>query len=297
MWPQVWQSNPEIENPHLIYPGDLLRLYFIDGKPVLRAERPYLPDHMRGQEYRTERLSPRIREEGLESAITTIPIDSIRPFLTRPRVMTAAELEAAPYVMAHDDQRLISGAGNRIFVRGITQEELVAEYVVVRRGKAYIDPVTGEQLGFEAIYLGEARLVSHGDPSALNITTSGREILSGDRLLPKGGEAYQHVYMPRPPASQVNGQIISVLDGVAQIGQYQVVVLNLGMREGLEPGHVLAVNQRGAMVRDSVRGGSVRLPDDRAGTVMVFRSFERVSYALVMHATRPLALNDLVLNP
>lgn len=293
MWPQVWHTNPEIENPHLIYPGDVLRLYFVDGKPVLRAERPYVD----GREYRTEILSPRIRELGLDSAINTIPIDTIRPFLSRSGVMSDAELKAAPYVMAHDDQRLLSGAGYRVFVRGIKEENLVGEYMVVRRGTEYRDPVTRERLGYETIYLGDARLVSHGDPSTLQITSSTREILNGDRLIPKVETGFQHRYMPRGPSSEVNGQIMSVLDGVAMIGQHQVVAINLGSREGIEPGHVLAAHQLGARVRDTVGRGSVNLPDERAGVVMVFRSFERVSYALVMNVTRPLSVLDRVTNP
>ena len=293
MWPEIWHGNPEIENPHLIYPGDVLRLHFIDGRPVLRVDR----SGMTG-DYRSERWSPRVREQTLDSAITAIPIDVIRPFLTRPRVMSNEELQAAPYVMAHDDGRLISGAGYRVFARGLELDELVSDYVLVRRGQAYTDPVSGEHLGFEAVFLGEARLQRFGDPSILLVTNSTREILNGDRLLPKGGDdVYQHRYLPRAPSDAVQGQIISVFDGVAKIGQHRVVALNLGQRDGIEPGHVLAVNQRGATVRDAIAGEQVTLPDERAGTVMVFRSFERVSYALVMQVNKPLALHDVVLNP
>ena len=294
MWPEVWHGNPQVENPHLIYPGDVLRLYFIDGKPVLRVERPYEPAPV---EYTTERLSPRVREMDLDSAITAIPIDALRPFLSRPRVITDNEYRAAPYVMAHGDGRMISGAGYRIYARGLKREELVGEYVVVRRGDRYVDPDTREFLGYEAIYLGEARLQAFGDPSTLMVTDSAREILNGDRLLPKEGDGLQHTYLPRPPSEQVDGRIISVFDGVSMIGQYRVVALNIGQREGIQPGHVLAVHQRGERVRDPVRRGSVRLPDERAGVVMVFRAFERVSYALVMNATKPLAVHDRVVNP
>jgi hypothetical protein len=199
--------------------------------------------------------------------------------------------------MAHDDERLISGAGYRVFVRGIKADEMVGEYVVVRRGEAYIDPVTREHLGYEAIHLGDARLLSHGDPSTLMVTSSAREILNGDRLLPRGDDAFQHRYMPRPPTNKVDGQIISVFDGVSKIGQHRVVAINLGTREDIKPGNVLAINQRGALVRDTVQGGQVKLPDERAGLVMVFRSFERVSYALVMNVTKPLALYDQATNP
>ena len=293
-WPELWYGNPEIANPHLIYPGDVLRLHFIDGRPVMRVERPYGPE---GIEYRTERLSPRIREESLDAAITTIPIDAIRPFLTRPRVVTDEELNAAPYIVANEEGRLLSGAGYQAFARGIDADNPASHYAVVRRGDVYTDPVSGEHLGIEAIYLGDAHLTRSGDPATLQISSSTREILRGDRLLPSEETAYQHRYLPRAPSNGANGQIISVLDGVSQIGQYQVVVLNLGSRDGIQPGHVLAAHQRGAVVDDIVTGGTVQLPDERAGIVMVFRSFERVSYALVMQVTKPLALHDRVANP
>ncbi len=297
MWPQVWHGNPQVENPHLIYPGDVLRLYFIDGKPVMRVERPYLPDEMAGREYRTERMSPRIREQPLDAAISAIDLDTIRPFLSRPRVSTDAELSAAPYIMAHDDNRLISGSGFRVFARGIDEDNMHGDYVIVRRGERYIDPLTGEDLGFEAMHVGDARLLEHGDPSTLRVSSSTREVLNGDRLLPRGDERFQHRYLPRSPSEPVEGQILSVFDSLAKIGQHRVVALNMGQREGIEPGHVLAVYQQGASVRDNIANETVQLPEERAGVVMVFRSFERVSYALVMQTTKPLALHDKVVNP
>jgi hypothetical protein len=297
MWPQLWHGNPQVENPHLIYPGDVLTLYFIDGKPAMRVERPYLPEGMRAEDYHTQRLSPRIREESLDAAISTIPLDLIRPFLTRPRVVTDKELKAAPYVVAHDDERLMSGAGYRIYARGLDLDTLTDEYVIVRQGEVYTDPDSRRRLGIEAMHVGDVRLSAYGDPSTLQVVSSNREILRGDRLMPKELDPFEHHFLPRPPPSPVNGRIISVMDGVGMIGQHRVVVINLGTRDEIRPGHVLAVNQAGPVVKDTVKGGSVKLPDDRAGTIMVFRSFERVSYALVMHATKPLALLDPVLNP
>lgn len=309
MWPSLWHFNPHIANPHLIYPGDILTIIFIDGKPVLQVTRNgrvvsvavELPPEVvsSGQSYPTVKLSPRIREKGLDNAIPTISIDAIGPFLTRPRIVSKGELEIAPYVMAHEDDRMMSGGGNRIYARGLKEQELQGNYVVVRAGEAYRNPQNKDEiLGYEAIYLGEVRLTRFGDPSTMQITDSAREILRGDRLIPKGDELREHSFAPQAPGKKVDAEIIAVLDGVNMIGLYQVVVVNLGRQDDMVPGHVLAVNQTGAKVKDIVaRGDRVALPTERAGTVMIFRVFDRVSYALVMDATRTIHLNDQVTNP
>lgn len=302
-WPQLWQFNPQVKNPHLIYPGDVLYIYFIEGKPVIGVQRKgermeaAIPKQMIGKEYPTVKLSPRIRVLGLEEAIPTIPYDAIAQFLTRPRVVGEDELDLAPYVMAQADDHLASGAGYRIYARGIEPNTGTGNYILVRAGQVYRDPDSGDILGYEAIYVGEARVMRYGDPSTLLVTSSSREILRGDRLLPKDTDQYQHSYLPRAPQNKVKASIIAVLDGVAQIGQFQVVVLNLGRQEDIDVGNVLAVYQRGLEVKDIIGGGEVKLPDERAGEVMVFRVFERVSYALVMNATKPIHILDTVTNP
>jgi hypothetical protein len=309
MWPSLWHFNPHIANPHLIYPGDILTIIFIDGKPVLQVTRngkvvsapAELPPEVvsSGQSYPTVKLSPRIREKGLDNAIPTISIDAIGPFLTRPRIVGKGELEMAPYVVAHEDDRMMSGNGYRIYARGLDEQSLEGDYVVVRAGQVYSNPQNkGDILGYEAIYLGEVRLTRFGDPSTMQVTDSAREILRGDRLIPKGDEVHDHSFTPQAPEQKVDGEIIAVLDGVNMISQFQVVVLNVGRQDDVVPGHVLAVNQTGAMVKDIVaRGKRVELPTERAGTVMIFRVFDRVSYALVMDATRTIHLHDQVSNP
>lgn len=289
LWPEIWYANPEIDNPHLIYPGDIIKLVYVDGQPRLQVER--------GRP--TIKLSPEARETRLDKAIPTIPLDAIRPFLTEPRVTTEEALEAAPYVVQSAGEHLIVGAGDRIYVRAITDNE-PSRFAIVRRGETYIDPVTEENLGVEAMYVGDARLQRAGDPATLLVTRSTREALIGDRLLPAVGDAYDANFMPRAPAQPVEGQIIDVVDGVSQIGRFQVVVLNRGEREGMEPGHVLAVYQRGEVVPDQVsedRNDVVQLPEERAGLVLVFRTFDKVSYALVMRASTNIHLNDIVRNP
>ncbi len=319
MWPRLWHFNPHIANPHLIYPGDILTIIFIDGKPVLQLVRDgkvvsvpadqasaasamaEIPAEVlqSAKGYPTVKLSPRAREQGLDEAIPTISINVIGPFLTRPRVVAEGELEMAPYVLDHGDDHLISGDDFKVYARGITEEDAKANYTVVRAGQVYRNPKDEDDiLGYEAVYLGDARLTRLGDPSTMMITQSAREILRGDRLIPKGDEVIQHSFTPRAPEQKVEGQIIAVLDGVNMIGQYQVVVLDLGRQDDMKPGHVLAVNQRGKQVKDIVSGDSgVQLPTERGGTVMIFRVFDRVSYALVMDATKTLRLLDEVTNP
>jgi hypothetical protein len=233
----------------------------------------------------------------LDEAVPTIPLDVIRNFLSRPRVVSEGDLELLPYVVANTDDRLTAGSGYNIYARGIKKDNVFPEYDLVRAGEEYVDPKTDEVLGYEAVYLGEARLTSYGDPSTLYVNAAKREILRGDRLMPKGDDRLQFSYMPRPPKNEVTGSIISVIDGVAQVGQYQVVVLNLGRQEDIEPGNVLAVMQSGIEVKDEIKGGEVTLPNVRAGTIMVFRVFERVSYALVMKATKSIHIHDTVTNP
>ncbi len=303
MWPELWQVNPQVSNPHLIYPGDVLTLYFVDGKPVLKVGRPQpVPqpkpkDDLPSAGFPVVKYSPEVREVSLDNAIQTIPLDKIRQYLSRPRVVTEDELDALPYVLAYTDARLLGGGGNTFYARGIEPGKQSAEYTLVRAGDEYVDPDTGDVLGYEGVYLGDARLKRVGDPSTLVITMSNREIMRGDRLSPRTEDNMPFRYLPRAPAKTIKGKIISVMDGVVNIGQYQVVVLNLGRQEDIEPGHVLAVMQAGAEADDVIEGGDVQLPDIQAGTLMVFRVFEQVSYGLIVNAEKSIHIFDVVTNP
>lgn len=285
-WPDIWFANPQIENPHLIYPGDELSLVWRDGRPVLELNR--------GD--RTVKLSPQMRETMLDQPIPTIPLSAIGPFLSKPKVVGAEVLETAPYVVASADERLISGAGDYVYVRGVMDDE-VSDYSVFRGGKVYTDPETDEVLGYEAIYTGDGSIASQGDPAKLNLTYTNREVQIGDRLLESEEDNYDLNFIPRSPETEMNGRIISVFDGVSQVGQYQIVVLNLGERDGIETGHVLSVFQAGETIRDQVTDDPkdmVTLPDEHAGEAMIFKTYEKVSYAIVMKATRAIHLLDKV---
>jgi len=291
LWPEVWYVNPQIENPHLIYPGDQILLSYRDGRPILTLER--------GRPVAQEdKLSPEVRATPLATAIPTIPIDAIAQFLTRPYVLQQGELDDAPYVVHFLDDHIVGGAGISLYARSIEQPQ-PSRWAVIRPGKAYQDPDTEEILGYQATYVGNAELLRTGDPAKLLITSSDIEAIIGDRLMEADEGRPLVNFQPRAPETAIQGRIISVLNGVSQIGQYNVVVLNKGSRDGLEPGHVLAILQGGNEIRDVVlgRGAKVTLPLEDAGHLMVFRCFERVSFALIMDATKPLHVLDWVRTP
>lgn len=285
-WPEIWQANPQIKNPHLIYPGDLISLSYINGQPVLTLSRGLT----------TYKLSPEAREIKLDQAIPTIPRAAIAAFLSKPLVVGEETLNSAPYIVASADERLILAAGDKAYVRGIENDD-DEQFSVFRGGKVYTDSETAEILGYEAIYTADASLEKVGDISTVMLRNTNREVLIGDRLLPVDDGEDEMNFFPHAPDHAVDGRIISVFDGVSQIGQYQIVVLDRGSRDALEVGHVLTVLQAGQTVKDSVtsiKNDMITLPDESAGIAMVFKVFEKVSYALVMKANRPIHLNDKV---
>jgi len=324
-WPEIWKMNQEqIRNPHLIYPGDVVVL---DRSSMqLRISR--------GD---TARLSPKVRVEPLAAkAVPTISPADIEPFLSKPLVVGANELDSAPRIIATDEDRVALGAGDVAYVEGVTKEQ-GGVWSIYRRGDALIDPDTDQTLGYLAIYIGEARVQHFGEVSKIRITRSAQEVYSGDRLLPAAKEVPVFSYVPRAPAKQVNGRIVSTYGSLFETGPRSIVALSKGSADGLEVGHVLAIyrNQPGARyaLRTSPLWGRVgptgddssrayyseqltprdaslyperqkiteldlkKFPSERYGLLMVFRTFDRASFALVMEASRQVSLNDIVANP
>jgi hypothetical protein len=316
-WPKLWSNNSQIKNPHLIYPGDTIYFSIVNGNPQLNISRteqyaqspanyPCILSEKDVKNGRTEfavsetgNLLPCIRESFIKQAIELIPSESIAQFLTSPKVVTKNELNRAPYVIDFSGEHLIAGEGDNLYVRSIAQPESMS-YTIYRPGDAYVSPETGEILGYEAKYIADTALQEAGDPATLSVTNSNSEIRKGDRVMPKSEEEVTLNYFPRPPEKSITGSIISVLGGVSQIGLYNVVVLDKGTRDGILTGHELAIYRNGKSISDPyspIKNDVVKLPDEIAGTLMVFRPFERVSYALVMKATLAIHILDKVKSP
>jgi hypothetical protein len=294
LWPEVWIINPEVQNPHLIYPGDTLALaYGANGAPQIRLTGGG-----------AARLNPRLRSSPLDGAIPTLPYSAIAAFLSRPTVLTKDQIRKAPSVLAFREKHLIGGATNDIYVRDLNAP-VSSRFSVVHVGDAIRDPETGDVLGYEGIYTATASVLTTTNPSKAVLSDSARETLEGDKLLVADTEAPLNFILSTPPEN-LKGRIISVVDGTELIGQYQVVVINRGSRHGVVAGNVMAIDQAGEVVRD--RGDSsfgakigfgkkVQLPEERAGTLLVFRTFDRLSYGLVVGASSEIHVADVVRNP
>lgn len=293
-WPEMWKLNrDELKNPHAIYPGDVI---------VLKRAAPQ-PELVMGE---TVALKPRVRSEDTsKQPIPSISPKIIEPFLTRPLVIEPDGLDKAPRIIAAQADRVYLGTGDVAYVSGIGEAKADSVWQIYRPGGPLVDPESKKALGYEAIFLGDARVIKEGDPATVRIFGAQREIGKGDRLIP-AGPVTLNSYVPHAPAVSVRGRVIAGRDGLRETGQKNVVTLSQGKSDGLEPGHVLALLRLG---RDSVektpspkwfgadKVESTRLPDERYGLVFVFRVFDRVSYALVMNASRPVQIGDVVITP
>ena len=284
-WPEIWYVNPEIENPHLIYPGDVLALVYIDGQPRITNVRAS-----------TYRMSPQARVTPLSEAVTSIPYESISAFLSSGAIIEKDEVDTLPYLVDTRGDHLIASAGNQIYVRGTNVDVPGTRFSVVHIGDELVDPDDNRVIGFQGIFVGEGSLRRGGDPATIALTDTNQEAIKGDRLIPHT-ESIPLNFFPQAPSSVIDGRIISVVGGVTQIGQYQVVVINRGSNDGLAVGDVLTVYQAGERIRDVVEGGTVLLPEEEAGTLMVFKVYDRIGYGLVMEAYQAIHVLDAVRNP
>ncbi|WP_297324728.1 LysM peptidoglycan-binding domain-containing protein [Nitrosomonas sp.] len=288
-WPEIWGFNREqVKNPHKIYPGDIVVL-----EKSLQGYRLRLADD--NGDLRTVKLSPKIRtEQSASTAIPSIPAAAIEPFLSQPLVIEKDGLANAPYVLGSSDSRVILSTGNTIYVSGLPEDKGFA-WQIFRPGKALKDPDQKDQiLGYEAIYLGNAKADVFAEVSTVTITRATEEILKGDRLVPSPDIIFNN-YAPHAPESPINGRIISVYGGVTEIGRGAIVTLNKGESDGLEMGHVLAIYRKSQA--KSLKGDMVQLPDERTGLVFVFRVFNKISYALVVQSTHSIRILDAVKTP
>lgn len=299
-WPEIWYLNPQVANPHLIYPGDVLKLIYVDGQPRLTVAE-------RGGEG-TRRLSPQVRREPLSHAITSIPYEVIAGFAGRPVLLDKDQVEDAPYVVAMRDDHTIGAAGNEIYARGIEDAAVDSRFNIIHVNAPLRDPDNNDLLGYTGIYVGSGPVARAGDPAKLVLTSSSREALQGDKLFPEVSEANMD-FVPHAPSGDVQATVIAVNE-LTVMGQYHLVALNKGSEAGLEPGHVLTIEQRGQTVRDKFRNGGmaatravigggskVQLPDEVIGQIMVFSTTPRMSYALVMESSHEIREGDYARNP
>ncbi|HSS28771.1 MAG TPA: LysM peptidoglycan-binding domain-containing protein, partial [Usitatibacter sp.] len=353
-WPQIWEMNrDEIKNPHWIYPGNVIRLDKTGANPRLSLEGG--ASGTGGPSGGTEAdaqgnvvvLNPRTRVENLEAAVPTIPGNAIGPFLSQPLIIESGALDGAPTILATEESRVVVGPGDLAYADRVASTDGV-NWQVYRPGDALRDPDTNEVLGIEAKYLGDARVRRFGNPTTLEITKARQEITRGDRMAPSRETSFPS-YVPHAPDKLLDGTIMTVEGGVQEVGQFDIITINRGARDGIEVGYVLASYHRGAVVNANgethasdlalgfkpsswfsgwggwgnwntkpvspvpdapntpapgtekagakLSGGAIKLPDERNGLVFVFRVFEKMSYALVMKANKPIYVGDIVRTP
>jgi hypothetical protein len=320
-WPELWGMNmADIKNPHLIYPGQQLYLETKDGRARLRVGAGPASDT---PPVNTVRLSPRTRSESLgDMALPTLNPSLIEPFLAEPVIVDESGLSAAPRIVATAQEgRVLLARGDRAYARGPSATPMMdgagkpQAFRVFREAKPLKDPTTGEILGYEAQYVGKADLIRGEStqagtdkdgsartdivPATIDIVGVKEEMRVGDRLLPEPDREFLN-YTPHAPQTQVNGQIVSIYgSAVANAAQNQVVAINRGTRDGMERGHVMAILKDGARLVDKTDPdrAEIKLPNERNGLLMVFRTFERVSYALVLDITDSVRVGDRLVNP
>ena len=279
-WPGIWQNNRQIDNPHLIYPGDVIAL--LQTENGLRLVVNPVTDF-------NQNLSPTVHSEPIDQSIPLIPLNEIAQFLEQSTVVASGESADYPYILSGIGEHVISGAGDQVYARKLPEGD---DFDVYRLGAPYVDAITDEALGNAALYVGSSSVVEGGDPAKLLITQSKREILPGDVILPRDENLIEPNFNPRPAEAAVVAHIIDVVDGVSQIGQYNVVVIDRGIADGVQPGHTLRVFKTPADLYDSAAAEWVNLPDERAGTLLVFKSFDRVSFGLIMSSTAAITIKD-----
>jgi hypothetical protein len=312
-WPEIWHVNPSIQNPHLIYPGDVLYFSYVDGKPRVSLEAAS-----------AMRLSPEVRSSPLNGAIRAIPYDLLMDFVGRPSLLSKEDVKNEPYVVGMRDHHIVGSTTNEVYARGLGEPAAGMRYNIVAVGEKLYDPDDGDLLGYIGHYAGTAAVIQStgavvpGDDSVrtmrreeplthMRVVEIGREIMQGDKVFPVQAEVGAD-FVPSPPSNEaILGQIIAVVDGVRAAGKHQVVAINRGKQHGLAPGNALGVFYRGELIRDrfdrenwsafTANYEKVRLPDERSATILLFTVKDRMSYGLVVQSSQVINRGDFIAHP
>lgn len=284
-WPDLWKMNAEqVKNPHRIFPGQVVILDRSGVTPYLKL----------GQ---MVKLEPQVRVEILPKEIPAIPAQAIEPFLAQPLVIDLVAFERAPRIVATQENRFYAGPGDTIFAAGVDPD--VKLWHIYRPGAPLIDPDNGETLGLEAIFLGNARPVGAGEVTTMTVVSVKQEIGRGDYLVP-AGRADILGYVPHAPTQDIKGRVLALYGGLGEGGRNSIISISRGMRDGVGMGHVLSLHRAGITATNRFEGQAQQshvLPDESYGLVFIFRVFDRVAYGLVMTASRPVMMGDLVRKP
>ncbi|HEX2584117.1 MAG TPA: LysM domain-containing protein [Steroidobacteraceae bacterium] len=319
-WPELWYLNSQIKNPHRIYPGDVLKLVNVEGQtrltigergPAGTEAENGLANAGNGQvtaRGNGVRVSPQVRSTPLPQAITTIPYNIIATFMGRPSIVPTEEVKSGPHIVGTRDNHLVGSAGDDLYVRGIADAEEGARFNVIHIDVPLKDPDNGRKLGYRGMYVGSGVVTKQGDPARFRLNESQMEALPGDRVFPEVYEVNAD-FVPHGPKEEIKAHIFHT-SGVNIVGQYQMVAFNSGTDDGVDAGTVLAIYQRGEVVKDSFtdarsadhmnqpKGGKkVKLPNERIATVLVYKAYKHMSYALIMDSTNIVRVGDLIRNP
>ena len=347
LWPEIWQVNPQVDDPHLIYPGDVLSLSIVGGQPRLSLQR--------ADDSGIKKLSPQIRRRSLEDAIKPIQLDSIRPFLDKRTVLSPEEIEGLPYVVAIQEDHLGATTGLRVYVRDLDAQpgetyaivkptvrflDVPAQFPWSRGTKSisepwaypaersitdYVDDFWNETvlaarqkhitvLGYEVREAAVGEVISSGDPSVLELVSTGIEVRPGDMVIPIFSANFDYEYYPHAVVDvPENTRVISLSRALFGAGRNQVVALNRGGADGLENGHVLRLNRPSREVRDEVRyprddvktyfsrerrrDATVELPEEYSAHVLIFKTYDDISYGLIVRSAQAVKVGDIARQP